>query len=595
VRFRTDVHWHVCNDVNTSTAIPPLHRSLAGFLERKRFGLPAVSNTCDLVNPLVIAFVAFVANYLECRHFGLYEDDYIWVMTLNPMTWKFGDLLSALSGIWIHWIRYYQGRPLGFTIGAVLAFAGGKMPSLAWSYFTGWCIWSLNGFLIYCVARRRLSPLASLTVGLCFVTFCPDVSKVILMHRMIHISTTLVLLALLLYQRERKFLSYVFVACALLTYESTVFAFFLAPLLEEQESRPISLLRRALRHAVICSLIAGTVLVVRSLCGDVGRAGLITSGDLSLIPKIIEACLLGLWTTLHVSLWDGPLIGLSGLDWSRCMTAVLVIPLFFMATRRSRIDTPPPPASSSGSSMPWDCIACLAVIAFSYCLDFRTEYFPPTYFMGRLSAVHVPAAIPWCLVVGACVEWATHHLGNLRRAVAPVLGLYLFLVVQYGLFVQEEQYVKGWEQQKSFWFEMVRVSGSLHDGDCIVVDVDGVPWTYGFNAEASIGSKFFTALKRFVKFPGDWHQIPRVFGYSRLTQSDWNAGRLRLHAPSYLGPEAWPVLDKNFYFFRYREYFLTPVDGPVEILGHRLTAKKLDISAPPRKTTSLFRKIFSGI
>jgi hypothetical protein len=582
--------------VSTSTAIPLLHRSLASFLERKRFGLSPVSNTCDRLNPLVIAFVAFVANYVECRHFGLYEDDYIWVMTLDPMTWKFGDLLATLSGIWTQWVHSYQGRPLGFSFGAVLAYAGGKMPSLTWSYFAGWCIWSLNGFLIYRVARRRLSPLASLIVGLCFVTFCPDVSKVILMHRLIHFSTTLVLMALLLYQRERKLLSYLFVVCALLTYESTVFAFLLAPLLEDQGRRPLWLLKRVLRHVIICSFIAGTVLVVRSLCGDVSRAGLVTSVGLSLLPKVVVACLLGLWTTLRVSLWDAPLIGLSGFDWSRFLTAALVVPLFFMAARWSRANAPPQPAFVSADSMLWDCIACLAAVAFSYCLSFRPEYFPPTYFMGRLSGVHIPAAIPWSFAVGICVEWAARRPGNLHRAAVPAaLGLYVFLVVQYGLFVQEKQYVNGWEQQRLFWLEMVRVTGSLHDGDRIIVDVDGAPQAYGFTAEGSIGSKFYTALQRFVKFPVNWRQVPGVFGYSRFTQADWTAGGLRLHSPDYLGPEGWPVLGENFYFFKYRDHLLTPVDGPVEILGHGLTAKKLDISASPRKTTSLFRKIFSGI
>jgi hypothetical protein len=45
----------------------------------------------------------------------------------------------------------------------------------------------------------------------------------------------------------------------------------------------------------------------------------------------------------------------------------------------------------------------------------------------------------------------------------------------YGLYVQDAQYVKGWEQQKTFWRRLVEISGSMQEGDCVLINVEHAP------------------------------------------------------------------------------------------------------------------------
>jgi len=64
---------------------------------------------------VVIALALLLHDYLFADYFGIYEDDYIWVMTLPPMSWSFQDLCHTLGEIWSQRILY-QGRPLGFSL-----------------------------------------------------------------------------------------------------------------------------------------------------------------------------------------------------------------------------------------------------------------------------------------------------------------------------------------------------------------------------------------------------------------------------------------------------------------------------------------------
>src|SRR5260221_4676092 len=155
-----------------------------------------------------IAVVLLIANYLFANHFGIYDDDYIWVMTLPPMDWNFSHTLGEIKRIWPEWVSVYQGRPLGFSLNILMAFYSGKLPSLVWGYAVGYGIFLTNGVLLFIFARRLMPWTGALVAVLCYVTFPPDASKVILMHRQLHLSMTFLLIALLLYQQKRMVWAY---------------------------------------------------------------------------------------------------------------------------------------------------------------------------------------------------------------------------------------------------------------------------------------------------------------------------------------------------------------------------------------------------
>ena len=133
----------------------------------------AVSEFCLAFT--IIAVVLLLHDYLFADYFGLYEDDYIWVLTLPPMGWSFQDLCRTLGEIWSHWI-IYQGRPLGFSFNAIIAYISGKAPFLGFGYAIGYLIQLLNGCLL-CKVLLNVLPFAGALVGtLAYVTFVPDVA-----------------------------------------------------------------------------------------------------------------------------------------------------------------------------------------------------------------------------------------------------------------------------------------------------------------------------------------------------------------------------------------------------------------------------------
>jgi len=131
------------------------------------------------------------------------------------------------------------------------------------------------------------------------------------MHRLLHLSMTFLLIAILLYQRRSYALGYLVATFSLFTYEAFYLPFLIAPVLRRDfRNRP---LRTLIIHWIVFFGIAGAVLVIH---------GWIVSGG-------------------------------------------------------------------------------VIAIAFSYCLAFRAEYFPPTATQGRASAVHLSAVFGWSVAFGA--------------------------------------------------------------------------------------------------------------------------------------------------------------------------------------------------
>jgi hypothetical protein len=71
------------------------------------------------------------------------------------MGWSFQDLCHTLREIWSYWITY-QGRPLGFSFNAIIAYISGMAPSLSFEYAIGYLILLLNGCLLFRVVRKVL-------------------------------------------------------------------------------------------------------------------------------------------------------------------------------------------------------------------------------------------------------------------------------------------------------------------------------------------------------------------------------------------------------------------------------------------------------
>ena len=546
---------------------------------------------------LAIATVLLVTNYLFANRFGLYEDDYIWVNTLWPMSAPFSEVFNILKAAGINWVAY-EGRPLYFLSDLLMAYMGGKAPSLALSYFIGYLIFLINASLLFFITRKILPYAGALFATLAYITFTPDGSKVILMHRPLHLSMTCLLLGLLLYQHRFYVLAYLMAAACLLTYESFYLPFIAAPFLVPSfEKSPA---KRILVHCVLFFAIAGFMLFLRSAQGDT-RTTLITGGFGAALPRIMMACVIGPLTCVR-SFFSAPINGLAHTTWTFCLLSALTC-LAVWSIARAELKPQREPLEAARTSTPyrqyiWVLLGGLLALSFAYCLAFRAEYFPPTTTLGRLSGVQVGAAFGWSIAIGAIVSMLTEKLRRFRGIMWFVLFAYLGLAVNYGLTIQERDYVTSWQQQKNFWRELISLSSNFGDGDIILVDKRTAPFTPGFPMDGALACDYYEALARFVKFPKEWKNPPRVYGIDLAHPTDAYdfddpEGGLRLHEPFWAPVRDFPIVrDRNFFYFRYVNGELMPSSDPIVFYGRTFQPKAIDFTkCPAFRATRPYRVI----
>jgi hypothetical protein len=541
-----------------------------------------------------IAVVLLIANYLFASHFGIYDDDYIWVMTLPPMHWNFSHALGEIKRIWPEWVSVYQGRPLGFSLNILMAFYSGKLPSLVWGYAVGYGIFLTNGVLLFIFARRLMPWTGALVAVLCYVTFPPDASKVILMHRQLHLSMTFLLIALLLYQQKRMVWAYLVSGLCLITYEAFYLPFVAAPLLAGLPmKRPLT---KIATHLVIFFTIAAVVLGLRSQGGD-DRSALLTGGIGANLFKIIEALIIGPWTCLHWSFFGAPLRGLNESAWPALVLAILVGGAVYLVLRRASASAAADTLAQDGESSfkKHLIVGAGAVIAmsFAYFLAFRDTYFPPVIVDGRLSGVHVGASLGFSLLIGIAFTTVTERFRKRTALICFLTVCFLVLWINYGVTVQK-RYMADWAEQAGIWKRLVTLSGSFSDGDIVLVDFSELPWHNGINVEPSIGQKGFDALSYFVDFPKSWAHDPRVFEVGPRTEVEEVPNGLKLHTPNWFTPKGWPVIsDDKFYYVKLEENELQFVDTPIVLSGHIVRPKHLVSPLPtPYENTRIFRQVF---
>ncbi|MBV8481252.1 MAG: hypothetical protein JO077_00115 [Verrucomicrobia bacterium] len=540
-----------------------------------------------------IALFLLIANYLFANDFGIYEDDYIWVMTLPPMHWNFLHALGEIKSTWPNWVTYYQGRPLGFSLNILMAFFSGKLPSLVWGYAVGYGIFLTNAILLFVFARRFMPWAGALVAALCYLIFPPDASKVILMHRHLHLSMTFLMVALLLYQRDKLVWAYLVSALCLITYEAFYLPFVAAPLLTGVPmKKPVA---KAAIHLLIFFVTAGVVLGLRSQGGD-DRSALLTGGISANLPKILEAVIIGPWTCLRWSFFGAPLRGLNEGAWPALVLAILVGGALFVVLRRAAVPAAGALAEGGKSLFRRRLVVGLGAViamAFAYCLAFRDTYFPPVTVEGRLSGVHVGAALGFSLLVGIVFTILTETLRKRTAIICCLTTFYLALWINYGVTVQKH-YMADWAEQADFWKRLITLSGSFSEGDIILIDFSNLPWRNRADIEPSIGTKGFDALSYFVAFPKSWGHDPRVFEVDARTPADVVPNGLKIHTPDWFGPDTWPVIsDGKFFYVKFYGNELHVVDTPIVLSGHIVRPKHLVSPLPvPYANTGIFRKVF---
>lgn len=549
---------------------------------------------------LVIAAVVFISHFLLCAKFGIYEDDYIYV--LPTFSWSSIDWLHAIVNAVL---SPSQGRPLYNVVQDTLSFFTTHGGNTVGGYLVSFAIVTINGFLMFRLLARILSPVAGFIGAMTLILFPIDTSRQILMHQAaLLLPMTILLISLNCYVGGRKAVAFVLAGTLLLTYESFYLPFFIAPFLIWKSSR--RMIKTCVVHAIVFFVIVGGVFLVRELSGE-ERARSTVQNVGEIVPKILTACTLGP-KNAGLALFLRPVDAMLHSDvfeWFVLVCVAVLTWLVLQSWSSPRLTSAQTGNETDGANYRhYSTKAVVAMIAgilawsISYLLAFRPDYFPPVVNVGRLTAVHTVGEVGSAIFVAAGFQLILAEAGQgiLRLALFGISALLFGGMSAFALHVQRTEYVADWSKQQQFWRNLTADIRDVEDGDAIMVelssDPDAMPVTPG---EPAFGEVNYPplALPYFIDFPPTWKQVPRVYGYwAQCEFEDTDKGR-KVHTPPWL-PTIWPVIkDGQFIYFRVAQKRLMRVSEAVDIGGKEFKPRpEPSQTLPPLKTTAVFDRLF---
>jgi hypothetical protein len=490
-------------------------------LDTARGRLSQASTRTLIFELVLLALILWVAHYSHFQSLGLYEDDYS--HTSPVLGWGLADLGEA---IWSAVVGWDVGRPLGLALSACLAFIGAKLGGLAGIYVMAYLVQVANAVLVYFLFRRlghaRVAVLGALVFGL----FPADTTHTFIMHALgLHTSLTFLLLAAHSYLSGRKLLAYLLGMCCLLVYETPYTVFLAIPLL----LRPWDgrLRREMLRHIGIWVATLLLVIIARALVGE-GRIESVPL-DFSAVATTARHTLAALMIGPAVSsslFWVGPTWTLSHWNVELTIAFLVCLPLFaWMFARLGSVamDQDSPVIISLPFKLPGQTansrltvhhpqrikllLAGLLMLSIAY--GFSFTHYPPTATYGRLTSVHLAAALGAALLSAGLVSLLFTLVRRrwLHTGVVVLLAGYLSWVVAYRLSIQQD-FVKAWEHQKAFWSSVTQQVPDLQDGTIILVVGSPIPETH-FIETFSWADPII--LPQLFRFPETWSTPPRLF------------------------------------------------------------------------------------
>jgi hypothetical protein len=498
----------------------PHGRSAIGTLSRSSERLTVAA---------ILTITIWVAHFSQSLHFGLYEDD--WDFIGQPMAWTWGKLLD-----WIHiCLRYWpQGRPIGFSVVATLAFLGNRIAGLEAIYLIAFALHVANTLILYTIVRRHLSTAPSFCAALGFCLF-PSNTAVPFLSGQLFAGLTLffLLFATWLYLRGSRLAAYVVSAGSLLTYESAFLPFFAVPLLHVSPMRKLR--RELLKHWAILLAIGASLFWFRAHMGEEKTSTVLGDGLWVTLERIATAMYAGSVTTLRLFvmrlvtvLRDGDrevlliVIGLA---------AGFTVALYLMRVHPSdKLKVWPLSVTSkwfelhANLSIDYATAAALRLgacglfmIVIAYGLAISKDYYPPVVEAGRLTGTHLSAAVGAGLLCGAIsailLDLAVSHRKKVWAALA--LACYFSGLAGFHYLVQED-FRKSWAIQRVFWASVKKQCPDLTDGTVLIYEIESDPTRY--IQTNSWGDPYVLSLV--YDFPKNWKQPPQLFSATTAWTAD---------------------------------------------------------------------------
>lgn len=438
----------------------------------------------DLSIGIVLVLTAGVAHFWYFREMGLYEDDFTHIGFGMARSWT-----TALDAILWALRTWPQGRPLHFSAPPLLTFIAMQSGGLSTLYLMGWAVLSLNVVLFYLFLRRVGVPIFALVGALVFVLFPPDTTHPFLTHAIaIQPSLTFLILAMFLYLSRWRWLSYFVILGALWMYESTFLPFLVVPLLAVPRGKHKA--REMLVHVVICGAIIAGTFVVRRVLGDERVEDL--PSLIRLVAYTAGGMFVGPLTSIYLSAFR---VGtaLRGMDATLALVALAFGTIFFVLMRRLPV-RPFPTVYGLEPVYQWGELTCtigkrwserlaisgallpsagILMIVVAY--GFSFFHFPPVFTQGRLTSVHIAAAVGAAFLFGWIATVIVSAFGTRWRVLATAgVALVLASWVIYGLLIQQDMRAT-WQQQKLYWSQVLPLVKDATDDTLVLVMQAGEP------------------------------------------------------------------------------------------------------------------------
>lgn len=442
---------------------------------------PHYSRTTTAFAYLAIFLWVFFCHFTRLHEFGLWEDDY-WSIAPN--------LDRPVGSLWSLFVSYMSswptGRPLNHFLPVALASVGAKCGGLTGVYVLAMVWLTLNVSLVFAILRRLLGASPALVGAVAYVVYPADTTRILLVHAA-HVqgAMTFMLCGTLLWIRggKSRWASYLVAIGSLLAYETAFLPFLAVPLLSSGDRR--TTLRKWAVHLGTCFSFIALIAFIRFRTGDVRAAAAVGSMG-ETVFRVFSSMYLGPFTGIR-SLFNGVQKGwqfASSLALV-CGGSLVVAQLVWIRVRRNEsvwagqssaasaksAEVWPKwltPADTEPGVLPWWWFAIAGLLVWSGSYALTIVNYPPTQLVGRFTSTHMAAAWPMALIAAAGASGLQKISVQLQRLAVCLALVVSVLLVNYHHYIQDE-YIKAWQAEKTFWREVLDLCPDAKAGWTIIV------------------------------------------------------------------------------------------------------------------------------
>jgi hypothetical protein len=334
-----------------------------------------------------------------------------------------------------------------------------------------------------------------------------------------HVQPTIIylLLALILYVKNKKVLSYAVISLSLMSYESGILPFFIAPMFSNAWNR--ALIKKMAIHSSILLGMMAIIIFIRSTlqgAGD-GDIRIFLQSPIEILRRVLFSMMIGPYTSIKSFIFGPALLFkdiIKGQSIISAANLLAIIPIFiFLSWLFLKFFVP---SDKKIKTLKEDLLtiqafklAILGAIALvlSYAMAFT--HYPPKQLIGTGTTIHTGATFAWALLAPGLFGLFFCQINNtgIKKITCVVLSAYLSILVLFHISIQSD-YVRSATIQSNFWNSVINLCPDLTEGTVIFYDRNDI---IEMESITTFSWAISVTLEQLYQFPKDWKNPPRAF------------------------------------------------------------------------------------